>query len=70
MSDGTKYYIQTRTNTLLRHQPSGRDEAYGSAIHAWSATDDVMAFMAGEDSDVEEITEAQARKLAPAAFAG
>ena len=58
--DEARYYRQTRTNALLRHQANGRDEFYGSAAGKREPTNDVMAYMAGEDMDVEELTEAQA----------
>jgi len=37
-------------------------------LHAWTNTDMIMAYMVGKDNDVNEITEAAARKLKPKAF--
>lgn len=51
---------------VLRRSPTG-DEAFVNG--EWRPTTSIIDYMAGNDDHVDEITEAQARELAPAAFA-
>lgn len=54
-------------STLLLRRIGIRDEAYLRG--AWVQTTLVWAYTLGEDSSIDEISEAQARQLVPEAFA-
>ncbi|HZL07344.1 MAG TPA: hypothetical protein VFE45_18345 [Coriobacteriia bacterium] len=63
----TRYFTSSATGALLRTQ-----DATGHTVFLdgrWVPTTTVMEYMIGEENSVDPITEAQARELAPAAFA-
>lgn len=66
MSD-IKYYKATRTGVLLR-RGSGPDASYGRVANTWTPTTMIADYMIGDEDDVEPLTEAEARQLAPTAF--
>lgn len=66
-----RYYSSTRfePTALLRRTegPDGpTDEAFVNG--AWRPSKSISDYMVGNDDHVDDLTEAQARKLAPAAF--
>lgn len=64
-TDAPIYYTSTVTEALYRRT---------GAIHevftkdGWKPTDAIIAHMVGEDNHMSEITEVQARGIAPSAF--
>lgn len=61
----TIYYTSTVTEALYRR--TGAIHEVFTAI-GWKPTDAIIAHMVGEDNHMSEITEAQARGIAPSAF--
>lgn len=65
----TRYFVDEKfaTPTLLRRSPDFRDEALIEGT--WQATTEVIEYMAGNNDFVTEISEAEAQRREPAAFA-
>lgn len=65
----TDYFVTTTPTPpmVLRTTPENHHEAFLRG--AWTRTNIIMAYFAGEDNSVDPITETEARKLAPDAFA-
>lgn len=61
----TQYFVSSTTGALLR-RIGGTDAAFVKG--EWIPTETVMQYMIGEENNVEPVTEAEARKVAPAAF--
>lgn len=62
----TKYYVSTITDTLLRRDGVRHDAYYGGK---WQPTEKIIEWMAGENDDIEPVSEAAARERHPDAFA-
>jgi hypothetical protein len=62
----TQFFLSTRTGALLRRDDSG-DSAWFD--DQWQPTETVLKYMTGQDDDVEDLTEEQARTSFPDAFA-
>lgn len=67
-TEQTRFFVSSKFTppALLRRQGM-TDEAFVNG--AWQPTKSIVDFMFGNDDHVEEISEAQARKFAPDAFA-
>lgn len=62
----TDYYVSTTTGALLRRRDSDGDRAfYGGE---WHRTNTIMEYMVGDESNVEPVTEGEARTSHPDAF--
>lgn len=65
----TRYFTSNISEALFR-RVSGDDQLTDQIfLHdTWVPTDKIMQWMTGNADDVDEITEAKARKLEPTAF--
>lgn len=61
----SQFFVSSTTGALLRRD-GGTDHAFVKG--QWIPTETVMEYMIGEESNVEPITEAEARSLEPTAF--
>ncbi len=60
-----QYFHSTTTNALLR-RVGGVDRVYVDGD--WQPTETIVEYMSGQEDNVEQVSEEQARKLKPAAF--
>ena len=61
-----KYYVDTRWNTVYR-SPNRIDDKVWNGV-TWAPTNVLIEWRFGHNDFVDEITEAEARELEPAAF--
>lgn len=64
----TQYFKSSRTGGLYRRDKTG-DNQYARVSDSWVPTETIMKAMVGRDDDVDQISEADAQKEWPAAFA-
>jgi hypothetical protein len=66
--DGVQYFTSTKFTppALLRRDAQG-DQAFVNG--QWRPTTSIVDYMAGNDDHVDDVSEADARKFAPQAFA-
>lgn len=58
------YFVSSRTGALLRRSTTEGDGVFYDG--AWHPTDTVLRYLTGMDSDVEEVTLADAKAAYPA----
>lgn len=61
-----KFFHSTATRAVYRRQ-GGEDRVFAQG--EWKPTTTILDYMVGEDDDLEPVTESQAKKLDPQAFA-
>jgi len=64
---GARYYVHTRIGALLRRSLEDGDQML-RADGTWTHTERIAKSMAGQDDDVDPVTEDHARAAYPGAF--